>query len=148
MSGLLKFSSAAVVSVASLLGPLALPSSAQTPVGRIGSFEGGSDIGEVVRPGTAEYDTEKNTYTITAAGENMWSTRNAFYFLWKKVWGDVELSADIGFPQEGGRPHREAELILKQDLSDDGVYADAALHGSGMTVLQYRRTIKERRHRT
>jgi dipeptidyl aminopeptidase/acylaminoacyl peptidase len=30
-------------------------------------------------------------------------------------------------------------LILKQDLAADGVYADVALHGSGLSALQYRR---------
>jgi hypothetical protein len=116
-----------------------MPALAQTAAGGIGIFEAGSDIGEVVHPGIALYDAASKTYTITAAGENMWSTRDAFYFLWKKVSGDVELSADVRFPQAGGRAHRKAVLILKQDLAADGVYADAALHGSGLTALQYRR---------
>ncbi len=107
--------------------------------GKIGMFEGGSDIGEVVIPGVAHYDAAARTYTLTAAGENMWYTQDAFYFLWKKVAGDVELTADIAFPREGGRAHRKAVLILKQDLDADGVYADVALHGSGLSALQYRR---------
>jgi TolB protein len=113
---------------------------AQSTSNALGVFEGTSDIGEVVHPGVAQYDAAKNTYSVTAAGENMWSTNDAFYFVWKKVSGDVELSADIRFPQEGGRAHRKAVLVLKQDLAADGVYADAALHGSGLTALQYRRT--------
>jgi len=106
--------------------------------GAAGIFEGASDIGEAVHPGTVHYDAAAKTYTVTAAGENMWSTRDAFYFVWKRVSGDIELTADIAFPREGGRPHRKAALVLKQDLSADGVYADAAVHGSGMTALQYR----------
>jgi TolB protein len=113
---------------------------AQSTSDAVGIFEGRSDIGEVVHPGVAQYDAAKNTYNITASGENMWSTKDAFYFVWKKISGDIELSADIRFPQEGGRAHRKAVLVLKQDLSADGVYADAALHGSGLTALQYRRT--------
>jgi Tol biopolymer transport system component len=117
-----------------------MPASAQTSSGAIGIFEGRTDIGEVVRPGVAEYDATSKSYRVTAAGENMWSTKDAFYFLWQEVSGDIEISADVAFPQEGGRPHRKAALILKQDMDADGVYADAALHGSGMAALQYRRT--------
>lgn len=130
---------APAICVAALLSLQAAPSAAQVSSGAIGIFEGRTDVGETVHPGVAEYDAAKKTYTVTAAGENMWSTKDAFYFLWKKVSGDIELSADIAFPQEGGRPHRKAALILKQDMDPDGVYADVALHGSGLSALQYRR---------
>jgi hypothetical protein len=117
----------------------AAPAAAQASPGAIGIFEGRTDIGEVVHPGVAEYDAASKTYTLTAAGENMWSTKDAFYFLRTQVSGDVELSADVAFPHQGGRPHRKAALVLKQNLDADGVYADAALHGSGLPALQYRR---------
>ena len=35
---------------------------------------------------------------VEAAGANMWSTDDAFHFAWKKVSGDVALSADMTFP--------------------------------------------------
>jgi TolB protein len=130
---------AVAVACAALLCVLAGPATAQTSSGPIGIFEGRTDIGEVVHPGVAEYDAASKSYTVTAAGENMWSTKDAFYFLWQKVSGDIEISADVAFPQAGGRPHRKAALVLKQDMDADGVYADAALHGSGLTALQYRR---------
>ncbi len=136
MSSLLKFATVAVAGCATWLYLQPIPTSAQTADG-IGIFEGRSDIGEVVHPGVAHYDASTKTYTLTAAGENMWYAKDAFYFVWKKVSGDIELSADIRFPLEGGRAHRKAALVLKQDLTADGVYADAALHGSGMTALQY-----------
>lgn len=106
---------------------------------RIGIFEGRSDIGEVAIPGVAHFDAAASTYTVTAAGENMWTNRDGFYLLWKKVSGDVELTADIAFPRERGRAHRKAVLIIKQDLKADGIYADVAIHGSGLSALQYRR---------
>jgi TolB protein len=139
LSSCLKLARIGVFGTATLLWRPATPASAQTAAGEIGIFDGRSDIGQVVHPGVAQYDPEKKIYTVTAAGENMWSTQDSFYFLWKKVTGNVEITADISFLQAGGRAHRKAALILKQDLSADGVYADAALHGSGMTALQYRR---------
>ena len=53
----------------------------------------------------------------------------------------MSLTADIDFPVKSGdhSPHRKAELMVRQTLDSDGAYADVALHGSGLTALQYRR---------
>jgi hypothetical protein len=107
----------------------------------MGIFEGQSDVGAVSPPGTATYDSHSRTYTIDAAGANMWSTVDAFHFVWKKISGDAALTADVTFPTSTGNPnpHRKAVLIFRQNLDANGIYADAALHGSGLTALQYRR---------
>jgi TolB protein len=114
---------------------------AEDGMGKPGIFDGHTDIGSVTPPGTLTYDPAKGTYTLTAAGANLWSTLDAFHFVWKKVSGDVSLTADIDFPESrsNSNPHRKAILIFRQNLDADGVYADAALHGSGLTALQYRR---------
>jgi TolB protein len=126
---------AVLLLAASLIGA---PGHAQT----LGLFEGQSDVGAVTPPGTAVYDAAAQTYTLTAAGANLWGTTDAFHFLWKKVSGDVTLTANIAFPDSAGEhnPHRKAILILRQTLDPGSVYADAALHGVGLTALQYRRT--------
>ena len=113
----------------------------QSHSNNLGTFEAQSDIGSVTPPGTANYDPATRTYTVEAAGANMWSTTDAFHFVWKKASGDLSLTADITFPTAEGNhdPHRKAVLIFRQDLAADGVYVDAAQHGSGMTALQYRR---------
>lgn len=107
----------------------------------LGIFEAQSDVGNVNPPGTVVYDANSGTYTITAAGANVWSTTDAFHFLWKKMSGDVSLSADIKFSdaRANSNPHRKALLMFRQTLDPDSVYADAAQHGSGLTALQYRR---------
>jgi TolB protein len=111
------------------------------PPESLGVFEGQSDIGSVIPPGTLVYDAAARTYTIFAAGANLWSTVDAFHFVWKKVSGDISLTADIDFPIKTGNPnpHRKALLMFRQNLEADGVYVDAAQHGSGLTALQYRR---------
>jgi hypothetical protein len=55
----------------------------------------------------------------------------------------VSLTADIDFPIKTGNsnPHRKALLMFRQSLDADGVYADAAQHGSGLTALQYRHAV-------
>jgi WD40 repeat protein len=104
----------------------------------IGVFESHGDIGAVLHPGSAEYDAAKKTYTIAGSGENMWFAADAFQFVWKKVSGDVALTADISLPGSGGNEHRKAVLMVRQSLDADSAYADVALHGNGLTSLQYR----------
>ena len=111
---------------------------AKPPAAPLGIFEDHADVGTVLHPGSVEYDASKQTYTLTGSGENMWFAADAFQFVWKKVSGDVTLTADISFPTTTGNPHKKAVLMLRQSLDADSVYADVALHGVGMTALQYR----------
>jgi len=104
----------------------------------LGIFEGQNDVGNVHPPGTAQFDKGQKTYTLTGAGDNMWMTKDSFHFVWKKVSGDVSLAADIQFPSPGGNAHRKAAVLIRQSLDADSAYADAALHGSGLTALQFR----------
>jgi hypothetical protein len=103
-----------------------------------GVFESHADVGSVLHPGTLEYDPAKGAYTVSGSGENIWSTADAFHFAWKKVKGDASLAADILFLGKGGNEHRKAVLMVRQSLGADSVYADVALHGNGLTALQYR----------
>jgi hypothetical protein len=112
-----------------------LAQNAPTP---IGVFEGHADVGAVLHAGSVVYDGSKQTYTVSGSGENMWSTADAFQFVWKKVSGDVTLTADISFAGVGGNEHKKAVLIFRQSLDSDAVYADVALHSSGLTSLQFR----------
>ena len=114
---------------------------AQTTAGSLGIFDGQSDVGSVVPAGTLAYAPTQGSYTITAAGINLWSTTDGFHFVWKKLSGDLSLTADIDFPDKTGdhSPHRKAVLMVRQTLDADGAYADIAQHGSGLTALQYRR---------
>ena len=118
------------------------PLASQTATGSLGVFDGQSDIGSVHPSGTLTYDAARDTYSLTAAGENIWSTADAFHFAWKRMAGDVSLTADIRFPDSSSspNPHRKAVLMFRQSLVADSVYADAAQHGVGLSALQYRRT--------
>jgi hypothetical protein len=104
----------------------------------IGQFDGQSDIGSAVVPGSASYDGTTKRYTINSAGYNVWYTRDEFRFLWKKMSGDVSLAADIAFPDPNGYGDRKAVVIIRQSLEDDAKEALAALHGAGMIQLAQR----------
>lgn len=107
----------------------------QTP---IGIFDGQSDVGSALVPGSATYDAPTKRYNIRSAGYNIWYTRDEFRFLWKKMSGDVTLAADIEFPDPAGYSDRKAVLIIRQDLDDDSKEALVALHGLGMIHLAQR----------
>ena len=104
----------------------------------IGIFEGQSDIGGPLIPGSASYDAAAKQYTINSAGYNVWYTRDEFRYLWKKMSGDVSLAADIAFPDPNGYNDRKAFLIIRQNLDDDSKEAIVALHGAGMVHLAQR----------
>ena len=104
----------------------------------IGIFEGQSDIGSALVPGSASYDPTTRQYTINSAGYNVWYTRDEFRYLWKKMSGDVSLAADIAFPDPKGYGDRKAVLVIRQNLDDDSKEAIVALHGAGMIQLAQR----------
>jgi hypothetical protein len=103
-----------------------------------GIFEGHGDVGTVLHPGSVEYEAAQKTYRITASGENIWGTADAFHFVWKKVSGDVSVTAEISFVTTTGDPHKKAVLMVRQSLDADAAYGDAAVHSSGLTSLQSR----------
>lgn len=113
----------------------ALPATPPTP---IGIFDNHSDVGAVLHAGAADFDAAGQKYTLRGSGENMWATADALHFVWKRVSGDVTLSANISFPTTGGDPHKKAVLMIRQSLEADSAYADAVLHGNGMLSLQSR----------
>ena len=105
-----------------------------------GIFETHQDVGDVHHPGSVAFDRAAGTYTVAGSGANMWADRDAFHYAWKRVGaGDgVALAADLAFVGEGKQAHRKACLVIRQDLDADSAYADAALHGDGLTSLQFR----------
>jgi hypothetical protein len=104
----------------------------------IGIFDGQSDIGGAVVPGSASYDASTGQYTINSAGYNVWYVRDEFRYLWKKMSGDVSLAADITYPDPKGFGDRKAVLVIRQSLDDDSKEALVALHGAGMIHLAQR----------
>jgi TolB protein len=125
----------------------AVPAQAAAPVGghapALGRFQAESDIGNVVPAGSAQYDATRHVYTIASAGANAWYHVDHFNYLWTRASGDLALTARISFPphhySHDPNPHRKGLLMFRQSLAPGSAYVDAALHGVGLTALQYRR---------
>lgn len=123
-----------------------LAAASPTDDGPIGIFESRRDVGLVDRAGSASFDKADKTYRLSGSGENMWFAKDAFQFVWKKGSGDLSLAADVAFEGESGQPHRKACLIIRQSLDADSAYVDVALHGDGLTSLQFRYAKGENTH--
>jgi TolB protein len=109
----------------------------------LGIFTNEGSVGQTPPGCKAHYDAAKGEYTITGGGANMWTASDAFYFLWKKVSGDIALSADITWVGTSAAEHRKAVLIVRQSLDPGSPYADAVSHGNGLTSLQFRGAANE-----
>jgi WD40-like Beta Propeller Repeat len=109
----------------------------------LGLFEAQSDIGSVTPPGTGSHSAATDVYTLTSAGANTWYHHDDFHYLWKKMSGDVALTAEVHFPprsyQHDPNPHRKGILMFRQSLDGGGVHVSLSDHGSGLIALQYRR---------
>ena len=121
---------------ASVLLAAAGPAAAQTP---LGYFESSGDVGEPALPGSTTYDAQAQTYTVVGAGSNMWAERDEFQFAWRKLSGDFIVRAHVSFVGQGVDPHRKIGWMIREDLAADSPYVDAAIHGDGLTSLQFRK---------
>jgi TolB protein len=104
----------------------------------LGIFTDKGSVGQTPSGCKAQYDAAKGEYLITGGGANMWGATDAFFFVWKKVSGDVTLTADIRWIGTSAAEHRKAVLIVRQSLDPGSPYADAVSHGNGLTSLQFR----------
>ena len=111
---------------------------AEEPEAKLGVFTNEGDIGAVAHVGSTIFDSAKSAYSVTGGGANMWFAHDDFHFAWKQVSSDVTLAAHIGFVGPGKNAHRKACLIIRQSLESDSAYVDVAVHGDGLTSLQFR----------
>jgi hypothetical protein len=104
----------------------------------LGLFQGQSDVGAALVPGSSTYNPATSQYTIVSAGYNIWYNRDEFRYVWKKMSGDVSLAIDPSFPDTAGYNDRKAVLVIRQNLDDDSKEAVVALHGAGLMHLAWR----------
>jgi hypothetical protein len=104
----------------------------------VGIFEQHRDVGETPKEGAVEFNADTGNYRVTGGGANIWAKVDAFQFAWRKISEDVVVTADVRFVGTGAVDHRKAVLMIRQYLDRDSAYADVALHGDGLTSLQYR----------
>jgi TolB protein len=132
--------------VLALLGAIVSAPVLSAQSATLGIFDGQQDVGAILHPGSAAYDAATGTYTLTGSGDNIWFAEDDFHYVWKKVTGDFSLSADIALLGTGGEPHRKAVIMIRQSLDRDSAAVAIAVHGDGLTSLQWRLTRGDNMH--
>jgi TolB protein len=119
-----------------VLGGVA-PSVAE-PAHGFGDFEGASDVGQVQQKGTFQFDSRRKQYQMTSAGEGSGPGKDAFAFAWRRLSGDLALTAQVTLSEKGGAPHGQAGWMVRHSMDADSPYAGAVVYGDGVISMQYR----------
>ncbi|MEP7345612.1 MAG: hypothetical protein ABI877_10100 [Gemmatimonadaceae bacterium] len=118
-----------------IVGPGGAPLAPQTAQ-PVGMFDSRGDIGVTPKTGSVQYNAENGEYRVTGGGANIWAAEDAYYFVWKRVTGDVTITADVRLIGAGAVAHRKAVLMVRQDLTPGSAYAEVAKpDGSGAKLL-------------
>ena len=102
------------------------------------TFKLTGDIGDCALAGKTVFDRTSGQYTITGSGDNMWGVIDAFQYAWTEHQGDFTLTADIAFEGKGVNAHRKTGIRISESLEPDASCVYVAIHGDGLTELQYR----------
>lgn len=104
-------------------------------------FDGNNDVGPVLHKGSTEYNAAMQEYTMSGAGANIWFKKDEFQYAWKKLKGDFILQAQGDLVGKGVDAHRKFGWMVRNSFDTGSVMACVAIHGDGLTSLQYRKEI-------
>src|SRR5688572_33251011 len=108
--------------------------------GPLGDFEAHGDVGSPKIGGYATWNAASQVYTLSAGGANIWGKRDEFQFAYRRMRGDFIVQARVEFVGKGVDPHRKAGIMARASIADfDAAYVYGALHGDGLTSLQFRK---------
>lgn len=104
----------------------------------IGVFQHQFDIGNT-QPGSATYNVQTQEYTIEGSGNNIWFNHDGFHYLCTQLKGDFILRCNAAFIDKGVEAHRKLGWMIRSTLDSTSACASVAVHGDGLTSLQYRK---------
>jgi Tol biopolymer transport system component len=106
----------------------------------IGIFDGHTDVGKAVNPGSALYNPSTQQYYVSGAGYNVWFDHDEFHFLYKRMKGDFILYTRADFVGWNGvEQHRKVGWMIRKSLDSNSAHINSVVHGDGLTSLQFRR---------
>ncbi len=105
----------------------------------LGIFAAQTEVGGITHPGSVVYEAKKQSYTLLGSGQNIWGRHDAFHFLYTKMTGDFIVRANVAFVGKGVEDHRKIGWMVRSSLDSTAAHISAAVHGDGLTSLQYRR---------
>lgn len=105
----------------------------------LGPFVQETDVGVVKHPGSCTYNPEAQTYTITAAGANIWGDHDGFHYVWKRLTGNFIVTMQAEFIGKGVNAHRKLGWMVRASLDTGSSHVTTGIHGDGLNSLQFRR---------
>ena len=104
---------------------------------KIGIFDGHTDVGTNVKPGSATFIPETGQYVISGAGYNVWGDHDEFQFVWKKMKGDFILYTKAEFLGSWVDYHRKVGWMVRKTLDGNSPHINAVEHGDGYQSQYY-----------
>ena len=104
----------------------------------IGQFSAHQDIGAVKRAGALVYDDKLQQYRMSASGKNTWFADDQMHYAYNQMQGDFIVRAQVAFEGKGVDPHRKIAWDVRSSLANSAAHVAAAVHGDGLTSLQFR----------
>ncbi len=104
----------------------------------IGIFENQFKIGNT-KQGSATYNVQTQEYTIEGSGNNIWFNHDGFQYVCRQIKGDFILRCNASFVGKGVEAHRKFGWMVRSSLDSTASCASVAVHGDGLTSLQYRK---------
>jgi len=88
-------------------------------------------------PGSFRASTTESSFTVRAAGTDIWGTSDEFYFVYTYVQGDFDLRVNVEITSV---PHlwTKAGLMIRADLTSGSPHAMIIMRQDGMLVAQER----------
>ncbi len=123
-----------------VLALAATATAASAAADALGPFDDHGDVGSPKLAGSAAYNGFSQEYAMSAAGVNLWGPGDEFHFVWKKLAGNFLVQARVELLGKGVEAHRKLGVMVRSSLDADSPYADAVVHGDGLTSLQFRRS--------
>lgn len=114
------------------------PRSGSDAQSNLGAFEGQTNVGNPALAGAIQFDADEDTYRVIGGGRDIWWDADSFYYVWRKVEGDLTLITDITWIGAGKSGFRKGGWMVRGGLEADAPYADVMVHGNGLVSLQYR----------
>jgi len=103
-----------------------------------GIFQSQFTIGNA-QPGSAVYNASTQEYTIEGSGNNIWFNHDGFQYLCTQLNGDFIVRCNASFIGKGVKAHRTFGWMIRSSLDSTSACASVAVHGDGLTSLQYRK---------
>jgi len=100
-------------------------------------FDNHSDVGTVGVAGSVCYDATNQRYTIYASGDDIWGQNDQFHFLYKKMNGDITISARV---KHIGNIYGWAKggVMIRESLNTDSKHSMCALTPGNGFANQWR----------